>query len=123
MGGLRLQDAHVRKRGSSLLAEGLIDEGDVAAALPPGVRVTLAGSGGGIVRVRASGGLFGLRAGLLVAAGASEGKLIARPVARLLGGFSLTLFSDPHVYVEGVGASVVETRPLTYRLTMSARLH
>jgi hypothetical protein len=34
----------------------------------------------------------------------------------------LTLFSDPHVYVEGVGASVLGESPARYRLTMTARL-
>jgi len=32
------------------------------------------------------------------------------------------VFSNPHVYVEGVGASVAGEQPLSYRLTMSARL-
>jgi hypothetical protein len=37
-------------------------------------------------------------------------------------GLRLTLFSNPHVYVEGVGASVESERPPSYRLRMSASL-
>jgi hypothetical protein len=44
------------------------------------------------------------------------------PLGLLLGGVTLTLFSDPHVYVEGVGASLRSRSPPSYRLTMSARL-
>jgi hypothetical protein len=40
----------------------------------------------------------------------------------LLEGFTLTLFSDPHVHVEGVGASVQSESPTSYRLRMWARL-
>ena len=75
------------------------------------------------VEVRASGGLFGLGASVDAVAGASEGKLVVHPAGLLLGGLRLTLFSDPHVYVEGVGATVTPARPLSYRLSMSARLH
>ena len=55
-------------------------------------------------------------------AGASEGKLVAHPLGFLIEGLRLTLFADPHVYVEGVGASVAGEQPLSYRLSMSARL-
>ena len=55
-------------------------------------------------------------------AGAREGKLVAHPLGFLVEGLQLTLFSDPHVYVQGVGASVASEQPLTYRLTMSASL-
>ena len=88
------------------------------AALPAGFGVQLLSSEGGEVRVRASGGLFGVRASVDAVAGASEGKLVVHPLGLLLSGLQLTLFSDPHVYVQAVGASVDEARPLSYRLTM-----
>jgi hypothetical protein len=56
-------------------------------------------------------------------AGASDGKLVAHPIGFLIEDLQLKLFSDPHVYVEGVGASVAGEHPLSYKLTMSARLH
>jgi hypothetical protein len=122
IGPVRLTDAHLRKRGSSLAAEGSIGEADVRAALPPGFAVRLLRSEAGTVQVSASGGLFGVGATVDAVAAQSEGKLVVRPLGALLQGFSLTLFADPHVYVEGVGAALLSSAPNSYRLTMRARL-
>ncbi len=122
VGPLRVSDASLQKRGSALTAQALTSEADVKAALPAGFGVTLVRSEGGEVEVQATGGLFGLDASVKAVAGASDGKLVAHPLGFLLEGLQLTLFSDPHVYVEGVGASVQSEQPLSYRLTMSARL-
>lgn len=122
LGPVRLSDARVHKRGSSLAGEALIGEADVRAALPKGLAVKLVKSEGGAVEVTASGGLFGVGAAVQALAAPLEGKLVVRPRAVLLSGLTLTLFSDPHVYVEGVGASVQPGSPQTYRLTMRARL-
>jgi hypothetical protein len=120
---LRLTDASVRKHGSALTAEAVISEADVKAALPEGFSVRLLRSEGGEVEVQATGGLFGVGATVNAVAGASNGELVAHPVGFLIEGLQLKLFSDPHVYVEGVGASVANDQPLSYKLTMSARLH
>jgi hypothetical protein len=122
VGSLRLSDATLSKDGSTLSAQARISEAEVKAALPEGFAVSLIKSSGGQVEVRASGGLFGVGASINAVALASEGKLVAHPVGFLIEGFHLTLFSDPHVYVEGVGASVASEQPLSYRLTMSASL-
>jgi hypothetical protein len=122
VGSLRLSDASLHKRGNALTAQALTSEADVKAALPAGFDVRLLRSEGGEVEVQATGGLFGVDASVDAVAGASEGKLVAHPLGFLLEALHLTLFSDPHVYVEGVGASVHSEQPLSYRLTMSARL-
>jgi hypothetical protein len=122
VGQLRLSDCSLRKRGGALSAQALTSEADVAAALPSGFSVRLLRSEGGEVEVQATGGLFGIGASVNAVAGASNGRLVAHPLGFLVEGLQLTLFSDPHVYVQGVGASVQSTRPLTYRLTMSAAL-
>jgi hypothetical protein len=122
VGRLRLSDVRLRKLGAALGAEALTSEADVAAALPPGVALALLGSADGRVRVRASGALFGVGASVEAVASASEGRLIAHPLDPLLEGFQLTLFSDPHVHIEGVGAGVMPGRPATYRLTVAASL-
>lgn len=123
VGSLRLTDASLRKRGSSLTAEAVTSEADVKAALPEGFGVRLLRSEGGEVEVQATGGLFGVGATVNAVAGASDGALVAHPLGFLIEGLQLKLFSDPHVYVEGVGASVTSEQPLSYKLTMSARLH
>jgi len=123
VGPLRVSDASLRKRGSVLSAQAVASEADVKAALPAGFGVRLLRSEGGEVEVQATGGLFGVNTSVNAVAGASDGKLVAHPLGFLIEGLQLTLFSDPHVYVEGVGASIGSQQPLSYRLTMSARLH
>jgi LmeA-like phospholipid-binding len=119
---LRLSNARLRKRGSALNAEALVSEAAVQAALPAGFGVRLLRSGGGQVEVQATGALFGVGASVNAVALAQEGKLVAHPLGFLLEALHLTLFSDRHVYVEGVGASVHGEHPLSYALSMSARL-
>jgi hypothetical protein len=121
-GPLRLNDVSFSKRGKALTAQARMTEADVRAALPEGFDVQLVKSEDGAVEVRASGGLFGVGASVDAIAGASEGKLVAHPLGLLLEGVRLTLFSDPHVYVQGVGARVEAGQPLSYRLTMRASL-
>ena len=122
VGPVRLGDARVHKQGSSLAAEAVIGEANVRAALPKGIAVKLVKSEGGTIQVTATGGLFGVGPAVQALAAAQEGKLVVRPLGFLLRGLTLTLFSDPHVYVEGVGASIQPGSPRTYRLTMRARL-
>jgi hypothetical protein len=123
VGPLQVSDASLRKRGSVLSAQAVASEADVKAALPAGFGVRLLRSEGGEVEVQATGGLFGVNTSVNAVAGASDGRLVAHPLGFLIEGLQLTLFSDPHVYVEGVGASISSQQPLSYRLTMSARLH
>lgn len=122
VGTLALSDAHLSKRDGALTAQAEAGASAVTAALPSGFSVQLLKSEGGKVEVQASGGLFGVGASVDALGEASEGKLVAHPLGFLVEGFQLTLFSDPHVYVEGVGAEVVRKEPLTYRLSMSASL-
>ncbi len=122
VGSLQVTDASLHKRGNTLSGQASATETAVKAALPEGFAVRLLRSEGGQVEVQASGGLFGIGASVNAVGMASEGKLVAHPLGFLVGGIRLTLFSDPHVYVEGVGASVQAQQPLEYRLTMSARL-
>jgi len=122
LGRLRVTDATLTKLGGALNAVAQASEADVGAALPPGFSLRLMRSERGEVEVQSSGGLFGIGASVDAVASASEGKLVARPRGFLLGAIQLTLFSDPHVHVEGVGASVAQSQPLTYRLSISAGL-
>ncbi len=122
LGPLRVTAATLSKRGAQLSASALASGADVSAALPQGIALKLLRSEAGAVEVQSSGGLFGVGSGVDAVASASEGKLVARPRGSLLSAFQLTLFSDAHVHVEGVGASVARAEPLSYKLTMSALL-
>jgi hypothetical protein len=122
LGSLRLSDASLRKRGNAMSAQALASEADVRAALPSGFGVKLLRSENGEVEVQATGALFGVGASVNAVAGASDGELVAHPLGFLVEALQLKLFSDPHVYVEGVGASVQSEQPLSYRLMISASL-
>jgi LmeA-like phospholipid-binding len=121
-GPLELSDVSFRKQGQALSAQARMAAAEVRSALPEGVEVRLLSSEGGQVKVRVAGGLFGVRTAVDAVAAASEGKLVVHPVLALLSGLQLTLFSDPHVYVQTVGASVEPSKPPSYRLTMRASL-
>lgn len=122
IGALRLSHARLRKHGSSLTAEGSVGERQLMATLPKGVVVRGIQSGGGAIDVRASGVLFGVPQSLLIAAGAHDGKVIARALDFPLAGVHVTLFEAPHIYVETLSARLQSRRPLTYALTVTARL-
>jgi hypothetical protein len=122
-GPLRLTSARLQKRGAGLAASATIAQGAVAEALPAGVGVKLLASGEGEVRVRVSGGLFGVGAAVDAVALAEGGNLVARPTGFPLKALRLTLFSDPRIEVEGVSARELASEPQTsYRLTMRGRL-
>jgi hypothetical protein len=120
LGSLHVTDASMHKDGNVATAQASVTEADAQAALPSGFEVQLLRSGEGKVEVRATGGLFGVGASVNAVALASNGKLVAHAVGFLIEGLQLTLFSDPHIQVVGVGASVQGEQPRRYRLTMSA---
>lgn len=123
--GLALTDVTFAKRGTALWAQGTIDAAAIARALPPGVQVALVSSAGGSVRVRASGGLFGVSASLEAVAYARDGALVASPATLLLSGLRITLLDEPSVHVEGVHARALAPGPggeARYELSMWATL-
>jgi hypothetical protein len=122
LGTLALEDVSLQKRGDQLSGEASTTAAQASAALPAGVSLSLLDSREGKVDVRAGGSLFGLGAAVDARAEAKDGNLVAHPVGFLIESFQLTLFSDPHVHVESIGASVESRRPLTYRLSIEALL-
>ncbi|HEY2593773.1 MAG TPA: hypothetical protein VGK33_07715, partial [Chloroflexota bacterium] len=62
---------------------------------------------GGQLVLRGTASVFGVNATVDVAVAARDGKLVVAP-AGLLGAFAtLTLYDDPRVYVQSVGATTV----------------
>ena len=122
MGSLRLSDVSLRKRGSALAAQALTSGADVQGRAAGGFRRQLLRSEGGEVEVRATGGLFGWARRWTRWRARAKGSWSSVPLGSRWKALQLTLFSDPHVYVVGVGASVQQQQPLSYRLTMSASL-
>jgi LmeA-like phospholipid-binding len=126
LGSLQLSEVSMRKRGDELSARAFVSDSALHAALPSSVEeLQLLRSQAGSVEVSASGGLFGISTSLDAVVQPREGRLVAIPRIFPLPGVTLTLFSDPHVYVGGVAASRA-TSPAGepgYRLSMRARLH
>jgi hypothetical protein len=124
-GPLSVSDVSLHKRGKALTAHASVDTSAVTAALPAGFGVQLVRSSGGEVEVRASGGLFGFDATVDAVAEASDGKLVVHPRGLLIENLKLTLFSNAHVYLEGVGArAIADASGATsgYVLSVSASL-
>ena len=122
LGSLTLGSAVLQKRGEQVVGLAKASQADVRAALGPGVGVRLLASGGGRVRVAATGNLFGVGATVNAVAEAEDGKLVVHPEGLLLEGFRLTLFEDTHVRVLGVSARPQPGPPPGYLLGMSALL-
>jgi hypothetical protein len=123
-GPLQLRDVSVHKRAKSLTGQAQSSATDANSALPGGFGLQLVGSEGGEVKVRASGGLFGVGGSVDAVVLASDGKLVAHPVGFPLDALTLTLFSEPHVYVVRVGATAQRgpEGTLGYQLALAATL-
>lgn len=115
-GLVTLRNVTLHKRGEMLTARATLTEADLQAALPPGLTVQPVASGGGRLVLR--GSAFGLAADATLSArsGALE---IAPDVPVFSGLLTLTVFQDPHVDVQGLGASPV---PGGFSMVASARL-
>jgi hypothetical protein len=124
-GQLQLYDASLQKHGDALLGAAWASRADVKTALGEGFEVQLQPSGVGRVQMSVEGGLFGVKASVQAVAEAHEGDVVVHPLGFLLEGLKLTLFAEPEVYVEGVGASAAtgpSGKGAGYRLSFWASL-
>jgi hypothetical protein len=121
--GLLLRDVVARKRGASLETNATITQADLSAALPGGFTVRPVASGNGQVEVRASGALFGVQTSISALVKPLQGRLVVEPQGLPLGGIAtVTLLSDPHLYVESVGTQTLDAQPPAYGLSLKASL-
>jgi len=124
-GPLQLYDASLQKQGDALLGSAWASRADVMKAVGEGFEVQRLHSGGGRVQMSVEGALFGVKASVEAVAEAQEGKIVVHPLGFLLEGLKLTLFAEPDVYVEGVGASAAtgsSGKGAGYRLSFWASL-
>src|SRR2546421_2444645 len=101
---LRLRDASLRKRDGRLEGEATVTDADLRAALPAGFAVRPVASGNGQLVLRGTATLFGATISANAVLLAQDGSLRIAPDVPFGGFAALTVFSDPHVHVEGVGA-------------------
>jgi len=102
---LRLRDARLRKRGGRLDGEATVSDADLRAALPSGFAVRPIASGSGQLVLRGSATLFGTTISANAVLLAQGGTLKVAPDVPFGGFAALNVFSDPHVHVDGVGAT------------------
>lgn len=120
VGPLTVHDAILRKRGAALVASAVASPADLRSALPPGLDVQPVASGGGELVLRASASLFGVGLAANAVLAARSGRLVVQPLGIPFGGlFTLTVFADPRVDVEGVAAT---TTASGYEFTATAKL-
>lgn len=104
-GLLTLRDATLIKRGNQLTGTARVSEADLRAAIPFLDNVQPVASDGGQLTLRGTATLFGVTASVDATVAAQGGQLIVQPDVPFGGLVTLTLFSNPHVAVEGVAAS------------------
>jgi hypothetical protein len=129
VGPLSLVEATLRKRGSDIYAQGELDSAQLRS-LPGGLEVQPLESAGGSVRVRAVGGLFGVRTAVQVLVRPLEGKLVAEPQGLPFAQFArVTLFSDRRLSIAAVAArargresGAPPRQPSRWLVTLRARL-
>jgi hypothetical protein len=120
VGPLAAHDVHVVVRDGRVDARASVSEAELRAALPPGLDVQPVASGGGQLLLRGSASLFGIGISADALLSAQGGNLVIQPVGLPLASLArLTVFADPRIAVEGVGAS---TYPGGFTFTVSARL-
>lgn len=119
LGPLVLRDARVRKAGDGMLGEASITEADLRAALPEGFDLRPVGAGDGSLVLRGVVTLLGRTVTVDVVARARDGRLVLAPGAPLASLFTVTVFDDPRLLVEDLGA---RTRADGFTITARARL-
>jgi hypothetical protein len=114
-GLVTLRDAKLRKRGDELTGSATITEADLRSAVPFVQNVQPVASGNGELTLR--GTALGITADATLRA--VGGKLVISPDVPLLSLVRVTVFSNPHLFVQGVAARAV---PGGFALSGRARL-
>jgi hypothetical protein len=104
-GLLTVHDATLVKHGDELTGTARVTEADLRGAVPFIRDVVPIASGGGQLTLRGTATLLGVSATADATVSAQDGKLVVTPDIPLIG--PITVFSDPHVQMQGVSASPV----------------
>jgi hypothetical protein len=104
-GLLTLRDAMLRKRGNQLTGSGEVAEADLKRALPILQSVVPVASGNGQLVLRGTATLLGAALTVDATVAAVDGQVVVQPDLPFGGLATVTVFSSPHVYVEGISAS------------------
>jgi hypothetical protein len=119
-GLLRLHDVTLTKRGNQLTGTALVTEADLRTSVPFLEDVHPIASGDGRLTLRGTAQILGLSATIDATVAARNGALIVQPDVPLGALATVTVFSDPHVYVESVSATPTAGG---FSVTAEAHLH
>jgi pSer/pThr/pTyr-binding forkhead associated (FHA) protein len=115
-----LHEVRLHKQGDVLVGQARLTQRDLSAALPTflDLRPVSASQNGIVAQVSAS--ILGRRVGVRIAVLADSGRVVVRPEGLPFGSLAtITVFGDPRVYVESLGA---ELHGQDYLLTVRAVL-
>jgi LmeA-like phospholipid-binding len=104
-GLLTLRDATLHKRGDELSATANVTESDLRAALPVLDSVVPVASGGGQLTLRGTATILGVSATVDATVAASGGQVVVAPNVPFGGLATITVFSNPRLYVQGVSGA------------------
>lgn len=116
-GALTLRNATLTKRGDELTGSATVLNADLRAAVPFLNDVQPIASGDGRLTLRGRASLLGLNATVDATVSALNGALVVSPNVPFGGIATITLFNDPHVQVQSVGAAAV---PGGFRVSATA---
>jgi hypothetical protein len=104
-GLLTVHGAVLRKRGDQVTASARVTEADLRSALPVLQSVVPVASGGGQLTLRGTASLFGVTATVDATVHTQNGQIVVTPDVPFGGFATITVFSNPSVFVTGVSAS------------------
>jgi LmeA-like phospholipid-binding len=119
-GLLTLRNATLRKRGNVLTGSAEVTEADLRTALPILQSVQPVASGDGRLTLRGTATLFGVSATIDASVVPRDGGLVVAPDVPLGGLATISVFNDPHIDIESVGASNVSAG--SFSVSASGRL-
>jgi hypothetical protein len=117
-GLLTVHNASMRKRGDQLTGTATVTEADLVRSFPILQSVQPVASGNGQLILRGTASLLGVTGTVDATVGAQDGKLVVQPNVPFGALATVTVFSNPHVYVEGVAAT-----PAAGGFTVTVRAH
>jgi hypothetical protein len=104
VGLLTLRDARLEKHGDRLTGSATVTESDLRASFPVLDGVTPVSSSGGEFTLQGTATVFGVTATVDATVRPRNGALVVSPDVPFGGLATITLFSDPAIAVQGVGA-------------------
>jgi LmeA-like phospholipid-binding len=119
VGLLTARDATLRKRGDRLTGTARVTEADLRTAVPILQSVVPVASSDGRLMLRGTAALLGVSATVDATVRPQNGALVVVPDVPFGGLATITVFSDPHVEVDGVSERAA---PDGFTVTATARL-